>query len=210
MNNIITPDLSGYGAQVIEENGRFALTYWPYCTKCKSPFQFDAGEPFAYCSCGTTEWGDPRPASWVHPLAEAQEQPVHHLMNPWQRAIDEALIVNCLDCTHASESPERALARLIRAEVDMALNLPVDNGSTERPDMSQTTETTLRAQLAEAQRDAERLDLIIEHRAYVVSDPDSCEGYWLNYARLDGTVWTQATEHETPRAAIDAAMGEPS
>ena len=63
----------------------------------------------------------------------------------------------------------------------------------------------LRAQLAEAQRDAERLDWIIEHRAYVVSDPDSCDGFWLNYARLDGTVWTQVTEHETPRAAIDAA-----
>ena len=47
----------------------------------------------------------------------------------------------------------------------------------------------------------------IEHRAYVVSDPDCCDGYWLNYARPDGTVWTQATEHETPRAAIDAARG---
>lgn len=69
---------------------------------------------------------------------------------------------------------------------------------------------TLRAQLAEAQRDAERLDWIIEHRAYVVSDPDCCDGYWLNYARPDGTMWTQATEHETPRAAIDAAKGEPS
>ena len=66
----------------------------------------------------------------------------------------------------------------------------------------------LRAQLAEAQRDAERLDWIIEHRAYVVSDPDCCDGYWLNYARPDGTMWTQATEHETPRAAIDAAKGE--
>ena len=65
----------------------------------------------------------------------------------------------------------------------------------------------LRAQLAEAQRDAERLDWIIEHRAYVVSDPDCCDGYWLNYARPDGTMWTQATEHETPRAAIDAAKG---
>ena len=65
----------------------------------------------------------------------------------------------------------------------------------------------LRAQLAEAQRDAERLDWIIEHRAYVVSDPDCCDGYWLNYARPDGTVWAQATEHETPRAAIDAARG---
>ena len=69
---------------------------------------------------------------------------------------------------------------------------------------------TLRAKLAEAQRDAERLDWIIEQRAYVVSDPDCCDGYWLNYARPDGTMWTQATEHETPRAAIDAARGEPS
>ena len=67
---------------------------------------------------------------------------------------------------------------------------------------------TLRAQLAEAQKDAERLDWIIEHRAYVVSDPDCCDGYWLNYARPDGTMWAQATEHETPRAAIDAAKGE--
>lgn len=66
----------------------------------------------------------------------------------------------------------------------------------------------VRAQLAEAQRDSERLDWMIEQRAYVVSDPDCCDGYWLNYARPDGTMWTQATEHETPRAAIDAAMGE--
>ena len=80
-------------------------------------------------------------------------------------------------------------------------------------ELCERTEDTidnLRAQLAEAQRDAERLDWIIEHRAYVVSDPDCCDGYWLNYARPDGTMWTQATEHETPRAAIDAAMGEPS
>ena len=66
----------------------------------------------------------------------------------------------------------------------------------------------LATQLAEAQRDAERLDWIIERRAYIVSDPDCCDGYWLNYARPDGTMWTQATEHETPRAAIDAAKGE--
>ncbi len=78
-----------------------------------------------------------------------------------------------------------------------------------------TTATTareifLQKQLAEARRDAERLDWIIEHRAYVVSDPDCCDGYWLNYARPDGTMWTQATEHETPRAAIDAAKGKTS
>ena len=69
---------------------------------------------------------------------------------------------------------------------------------------------TLRAQLAEAQRESERLDWMIEQCAYVVSDPDCCDGYWLNYPRKDGTLWTQATEHETPRAAIDAARGEPS
>lgn len=66
----------------------------------------------------------------------------------------------------------------------------------------------LRAQSAEAQRDSERLDWMIEQRAYVVSDPECCDGYWLNYLRPDGTVWTQATGHETPRAAIDAAKGE--
>ena len=66
----------------------------------------------------------------------------------------------------------------------------------------------LREQFAEAQKDEQRLDLMIEQRAYVVSDPDCCEGYWLHYARPDGTLWAQATEHETPRAAIDAAKGE--
>ena len=73
---------------------------------------------------------------------------------------------------------------------------------------TEDTIDTLRAQLAEAQRDSERLDWMIEQCAYVVSDPDCCDGYWLNYARPDGTRWVQATEHETPRAAIDAAKGE--
>ena len=76
-----------------------------------------------------------------------------------------------------------------------------------------TTATTareilLQKQLAEAQRDTERLDWMIEQCAYVVSDPYCGDGYWLNYLRPDGTLWTQATAHETPRAAIDAAMGE--
>ena len=69
-------------------------------------------------------------------------------------------------------------------------------------------ETLLQKQIAEAQRDSERLDWMIEQRAYVVSDPDCCDGYWLNYPRKDGTLWVQTTEHETPRAAIDAAKGE--
>ena len=55
--------------------------------------------------------------------------------------------------------------------------------------------------------DTVRLDWLIEQRAYVVSDPDSCQGYWLEWAYLDGSTWVQVDEHETPRAAIDAAKG---
>jgi hypothetical protein len=41
------------------------LHYWPWCATCRMPFAFDNDEPFAHCGCGTTEWGDPRPAPWV-------------------------------------------------------------------------------------------------------------------------------------------------
>jgi hypothetical protein len=41
------------------------LHYWPYCGDCHQPFEFSHDEPFAHCKCGTTEWGDPRPAAWV-------------------------------------------------------------------------------------------------------------------------------------------------
>ena len=97
---------------------------------------------------------------------------------------------------------------MLRKEIDN-LRADLDRAIVNFGDAAATV-CDMRAQLAEAQRDAERLDWIIEHRAYVVSDPDCCDGYWLNYARPDGTMWTQATEHETPRAAIDAAKGEPS
>lgn len=73
---------------------------------------------------------------------------------------------------------------------------------------SQTAIDTLRAQLAAAQEDSERLDWMIEQSAFVVSDPDCYDGYWLNYQLPDGTLRVQPTEHETPRAAIDAAKGE--
>jgi len=29
----------------------------PICKKCGKEFIFDQEEPFAYCDCGTTEWG---------------------------------------------------------------------------------------------------------------------------------------------------------
>ena len=54
------------------------------------------------------------------------------------------------------------------------------------------------------QEDSARLDFLIEQRAYVVSDPDACPGYWLHWAMPDGRTWVQGDEHPTPRAAIDA------
>ena len=57
--------------------------------------------------------------------------------------------------------------------------------------------------------DTARLDFLIEQRAYVVSDPDACPGYWLHFVHKEtGKCWAQADEHPTPRAAIDAAMNK--
>lgn len=41
------------------------IDHWPYCPTCKQPFEFAKDEPFAYCECGTTEWGYPRPNEWI-------------------------------------------------------------------------------------------------------------------------------------------------
>jgi hypothetical protein len=54
--------------------------------------------------------------------------------------------------------------------------------------------------------DAERLDFLVANSAYVISDVSCCDGFWLNYKRPDGSIWAQATEHRTPREAVDAAM----
>ena len=62
---------------LLEENGRKVLSYWPYCNKCQKPFEFEKEEPFASCGCpGSTEWGDPRPASWVQPPTSNARQPL--------------------------------------------------------------------------------------------------------------------------------------
>ena len=62
-----------------------------------------------------------------------------------------------------------------------------------------------RAPADSVQEEAARLDFLIEQRAYVVSDPDDRPGYWLHWARPDGSTWVQIDAHPTPRAAIDAA-----
>lgn len=48
-------------------------------------------------------------------------------LNPWRDAIDEALIISCLDCTSDEEPAEKALARLISWEVQIALDPTVSS-----------------------------------------------------------------------------------
>ena len=115
----------------------------------------------------------------------------------------QCVISSLRDTAHLSDEGGE-LTDQLRELLDWALSTAAQPPA----DGALNTIAALRAQLAEAQRDSERLDWMIEQCAYVVSDPDCCDGYWLNYPRKDGTMWTQATEHETPRAAIDAAKGE--
>ena len=86
-------DLSTFGAKVITEGIKPKLTYWPHCDKCKSPFHFDLEGPFADCKCGTTEWGDPRPASWVRPPAD---EVTTKMANTWKYMED--FLVEYLQC----------------------------------------------------------------------------------------------------------------
>jgi hypothetical protein len=62
-----------------------------------------------------------------------------------------------------------------------------------------------RAPADSVQEEAARLDFLIDQGAYVVSDPDTCTGYWLHWAMPDGGTLVQVGEHPTPRAAIDSA-----
>ena len=55
-------------------------------------------------------------------------------------------------------------------------------------------------------KDAERLDFLISNRAYVVSDKTCTDGYWLHYIVTNVGTLVQASEHTTPREAIDAAI----
>lgn len=47
--------------------------------------------------------------------------------NPWKDAINEALVVNCLDCIHPNETAEQALMRLIEWEIKIALDPTVSS-----------------------------------------------------------------------------------
>ena len=62
-----------------------------------------------------------------------------------------------------------------------------------------------RAQADRVQEDAARLDFLNDQVAYVVSEPDTCTGHWLHWARPDGDTWVQIDKYPTPRAAIDEA-----
>lgn len=103
-----------------------------------------------------------------------------------------------------SDNDYFAGAREGAADYSGAVRYQAESSKLERAIESKLRE--LLGQIESLEKDAARLDWVIEQRAYVVSDETCCDGYWLNWARPDGTTWTQAGEHATPREAIDAAM----
>ena len=70
--------------------------------------------------------------------------------------------------------------------------------------MSQTTETTLRAQLAEAQRDAERYRAIKDERVYIEC-PNDTEPKWYVYGTTAQGSYVTGADLD---AAIDAVKGD--
>jgi phosphoribosyl-ATP pyrophosphohydrolase len=71
----------GYRVALDDEGN---LPFHPYCSACKQPFSFELNEPFAFCGCGTTEWGTPRPAPYVaNPIC------IQALCDDWHKSLYE-------------------------------------------------------------------------------------------------------------------------
>jgi hypothetical protein len=51
-------DVANYCAFMHWHDWRTTPYVWPKCKDCGDRFIFQGDEPFAYCSCGTTEWGN--------------------------------------------------------------------------------------------------------------------------------------------------------
>lgn len=51
-------DLLRKGGRQNYEEGYDRIFGWPICNDCGERFFFDPKEAFAFCDCGTTEWGD--------------------------------------------------------------------------------------------------------------------------------------------------------
>jgi hypothetical protein len=75
VSRTITFPLAGF----MSDDGK-TIYFWPYCSKCNQPFSFDPDEPFAFCDCGTSEWGNPRPATWI---PDPNVVPDHGVLQDW-------------------------------------------------------------------------------------------------------------------------------
>lgn len=106
------------------------LAHWPYCEKCHQPFEFDKNEPFAYCGCGTTEWGNPRPAEWVpDPAFKPQPMATPTLPEGTQR---DQLVKDMVDSMYeegmafgfTADLCRRYLVSLATKPIDVMLHCP--------------------------------------------------------------------------------------
>ena len=127
------------------------------------------------------------------PSPAAQGDAIEHELAMLIRRIVSSARRNCQDESNVLKLANEAWAYLVRKGL---VGSPLRDAGIESDVAPQAADSV--------QEDAARLDFLIEQRAYVVSDPDACPGYWLHWAMPDGRTWVQGDEHPTPRAAIDA------
>ena len=123
----------------------------------------------------------------------AQGDAIEHELAMLIRRIVSSARRNCQDESNVLKLANEAWAYLVRKGL---VGSPLRDAGIESDVAPQAADSV--------QEDSARLDFLIEQRAYVVSYPDACPGYWLHWARPDGRTWVQGDEHPTPRAAIDA------
>ena len=122
------------------------------------------------------------------------------------RGIDARSLFANEKLSASSAALENQHARITELESQLAQRFDAADVETARAQGFRDGVASVSAQAADSvQEDAARLDFLIDQVAYVVSDPDTCTGHWLHWARPDGSTWVQCDEYPTPRDAIDAA-----
>ena len=149
-----------------------------------TPSQLADSFRIGWMACRELARADSAPAAGIPPLQnlDGSDEQIWEAIFNWKTATPGA------DAIRKANKVENAIIGTMRAcvDADRAARAPADS----------------------VLEDAARLDFLIEQRAYVVSDPDTCTGHWLHWARPDGSTRVQCDEHPTPRAAIDTARKE--
>lgn len=106
---MVSPDIRAFAASH-EALRRKEAEAVGRCLQCGDLVEFDDDEPYAYCKCGTSEWGSipPRPERWHRHIAEEKCKALEKELA--SAKLDAEIWENCCKksevpspCGHASE-----------------------------------------------------------------------------------------------------------